>query len=74
MNKSFDVCDGCDREATLVEVRGRGLCINCQVLWNAAQKAMVKEVIGFIESKWPDIPIKFDIVNELKQKYEVKDE
>ena len=69
------ICDGCDRQKPLVLVRGRGLCINCQVLWKEAQKAMLDEVksmlkdnrckCGYNGSLW-------DAFYELKQKFGVK--
>ena len=79
------ICDGCDRQKPLVLVRGRGLCINCQVLWKEAQKAMLDEVISEHESQLRFLKEEGEVaaytygfieahIEYLKQKYGVSDE
>ena len=83
MKDRHGICDGCDRLKTVTLVHGRGLCVNCEILWGEAQKAMAEEVIAFIEIEANNYykATMFDhssaascIAEELKQKYGGSDE
>ena len=72
-------CDGCDRLKKLTLIHGRGLCINCEVLWNEAIKATEKRVLDEVKSMLKDNRCKcgyngslWDAFYELKQKFGVK--
>ena len=68
MNKDrHGICDGCDRQKKLTLIHGRGLCVNCEILWGEAQKAIKDKYLNtnpedlFFKWRKKEYPHKADI-------------